>query len=94
MLLLSDVDGAITASPFLEVVEREGGSELTGPVFDPSGTRLYFSSQRGASIRDGEKEIGRTAAALGLDAVTDALPFDPLTHRGITYEITGRFRTS
>jgi hypothetical protein len=94
MLLLSDVDGAITASPFLEVVEREGGSELTGPVFDPSGTRLYFSSQRGASIRDGEKEIGRTAAALGLGVVTDALPFDPLTHRGITYEITGPFRTS
>ena len=23
------------------------GGELTGPVFDPSGTRLYFSSQRG-----------------------------------------------
>jgi secreted PhoX family phosphatase len=22
-------------------------SEITGPVFDPSGTRLYFSSQRG-----------------------------------------------
>jgi secreted PhoX family phosphatase len=22
-------------------------SELTGPAFDPSGTRLYFSSQRG-----------------------------------------------
>lgn len=25
-----------------------GGSEITGPAFDPSGTRLYFSSQRGA----------------------------------------------
>jgi hypothetical protein len=24
-------------------------SEVTGPAFDPSGTRLYFSSQRGAS---------------------------------------------
>ena len=22
-------------------------SEITGPAFDPSGTRLYFSSQRG-----------------------------------------------
>jgi uncharacterized protein len=22
------------------------GSEITGPAFDPSGTRLYFSSQR------------------------------------------------
>lgn len=25
---------------------RHEGSELTGPVFDPSGSRLYFSSQR------------------------------------------------
>jgi hypothetical protein len=24
-------------------------SEITGPAFDPSGTRLYFSSQRGAA---------------------------------------------
>jgi hypothetical protein len=24
------------------------GSEITGPAFDPSGTRLYFSSQRGS----------------------------------------------
>jgi len=26
-------------------------SEVTGPAFDPSGTRLYFSSQRGAAGR-------------------------------------------
>lgn len=26
-------------------------SEITGPAFDPSGTRLYFSSQRGSSGR-------------------------------------------
>lgn len=94
LLLLSDVEGVVTASPFLEAIERDGGSELTGPVFDPSGTRLYFSSQRGASIRDGEKELGRMADSLGLGAVTDAMPFDPLTHRGITYEITGPFRTA
>jgi uncharacterized protein len=35
-----------TVSPFLHY-EGNGSSELTGPVFDPSGTRLYFSSQRG-----------------------------------------------
>jgi secreted PhoX family phosphatase len=31
-----------------EVVELTGvtGSEMAGPAFDPSGTRLYFSSQR------------------------------------------------
>ncbi len=33
-------------SVFLRVV-NQAGSELTGPAFDPSGTRLYFSSQRG-----------------------------------------------
>jgi hypothetical protein len=92
ILLLAEVGDVVTASPFLEVVERDGGSELTGPVFDPSGTRLYFSSQRGASIRDGEKEITRTVEELGLDAVTDALPIAPLTHRGITYEVKGPFR--
>jgi Bacterial protein of unknown function (DUF839)/WD40-like Beta Propeller Repeat len=32
----------------IPVVELTGvtGSEITGPAFDPSGTRLYFSSQR------------------------------------------------
>ena len=28
-------------------VENQAGSELAGPAFDPSGRRLYFSSQRG-----------------------------------------------
>jgi hypothetical protein len=32
--------------PFLQVV-GQSGSEIAGPAFDPSGTRLYFSSQRG-----------------------------------------------
>src|SRR5262245_34749009 len=32
--------------PFLQVVGHSG-SEIAGPAFDPSGTRLYFSSQRG-----------------------------------------------
>jgi secreted PhoX family phosphatase len=31
-------------APFLRI--DVSGSELTGPAFDPSGTRLYFSSQR------------------------------------------------
>jgi uncharacterized protein len=35
-----------TVAPFLHY-EGNDSSELTGPVFDPSGTRLYFSSQRG-----------------------------------------------
>jgi hypothetical protein len=94
VLLLAEVDGVLTASPFIEVVERDTGSELTGPVFDPGGGRFYFSSQRGASMRDGETEIGNLLTDVGLGAVTDELPFDPLTHRGITYEITGPFRAS
>jgi secreted PhoX family phosphatase len=35
------------AAPLLQVVGHDR-SEVTGPAFDPSGTRLYFSSQRGA----------------------------------------------
>lgn len=33
-------------APILQVV-NSAQSEITGPAFDPSGTRLYFSSQRG-----------------------------------------------
>ena len=35
------------AAPFCEVsLEVHSRSELTGPVFDPTGSRLYFTSQR------------------------------------------------
>lgn len=34
------------AAPLLQIVGQDG-SELTGPAFDPSGRRLYVSSQRG-----------------------------------------------
>jgi secreted PhoX family phosphatase len=37
-------------------------SEVTGPAFDPSGTRLYFSSQRGA---DGSSSHGVTFEVTG-----------------------------
>ena len=37
------------AAPFLQLPGREHeNSELTGPVFDPTGSRLYFASQRAA----------------------------------------------
>jgi secreted PhoX family phosphatase len=36
-------------SPLLQVTGQDG-SEITGPAFDPSGTRLYFSSQRGNTL--------------------------------------------
>ena len=47
-------------------VEGHKKSEITGPAFDPSGTRLYFSSQRG---KDGK--VGITFEIKG--------PFDTLT---------------
>ena len=43
-LVILEPNGATSA--FLRVL-NQSGSELTGPAFDPSGTRLYFSSQRG-----------------------------------------------
>lgn len=35
-----------TLKPLVQI-EGQDESEITGPAFDPSGTRLYFSSQRG-----------------------------------------------
>ncbi len=43
----------------LQVVGQDR-SEITGPAFDPSGTRLYFSSQRG-----GEEGRGLTYEITG-----------------------------
>ena len=34
--------------PILQI-EGQDDSEITGPAFDPSNERLYFSSQRGKS---------------------------------------------
>ena len=69
-------------APFLRLPNQnpasleEGGTELTGVAFDPSGTRFYFSSQR--AIPDGFA----------------APPGFPFPGPGITYEITGPFRTA
>jgi uncharacterized protein len=40
------IDAAGNVYPILQVATHVG-SEIAGPAFDPSGTRLYFSSQRG-----------------------------------------------
>jgi secreted PhoX family phosphatase len=48
-LVIVRPDGSVW--PFLQVT-GQSGSELTGPAFDPSGTRLYFSSQRGPTGAD------------------------------------------
>lgn len=36
-----------TLKPLAQVLGHDD-SEITGPAFDPSGTRLYFNSQRGS----------------------------------------------
>jgi hypothetical protein len=38
--------------PLMQIVGQTG-SEITGPAFDPSGTRLYFSSQRAGGLSGG-----------------------------------------
>ena len=68
-------EGAV--APFLQVVGQDN-SEITGPTFNPRRDRLYFSSQRGPSIKT-LPEIN--------PAVTEGGP-----DGGITYEISGPFR--
>jgi secreted PhoX family phosphatase len=50
-----------TATPLVQVVGH-ARSEVAGVAFDPSGTRLYFSSQRGA---DGDSRHGITYEVQG-----------------------------
>ncbi len=42
--------GSVT--PIVQLAEHRA-SEITGPAFDPSGSRLYFSSQRGVDGFEG-----------------------------------------
>jgi secreted PhoX family phosphatase len=61
-------------SPLLRVLNQDG-SELCGPAFDPSGRRLYFSSQRGGGagityeitgpFRQGRRPLLSSSSALG-----------------------------
>ncbi|HEY8545552.1 MAG TPA: alkaline phosphatase PhoX [Acidimicrobiales bacterium] len=71
--------------PFLRVTDPgHEVSELTGPVFSPDGTRLYFSSQRGPT----PKVISDIAAEQGLTIDS------PAALGGITWEVTGPFRNA
>jgi secreted PhoX family phosphatase len=68
--------------PFVRVVEPgHEGSEVTGPVFSPDGTRLYFSSQRGPTP-------GTLTEIAGERGVTG-----DVRNGGVTWEVTGPFRT-
>ena len=70
-------EGAV--APFCRVgASGHEGSEVTGPCFDPSRTRMYFSSQRGPTPKPLREIIPGTDG----DSFTG----------GITYEVTGPFR--
>lgn len=72
-------DGVV--APFLRLAgPGHEESEITGPCFDPSRSRLYFSSERGATPR-GAREI--------IPAMTRDIPG---AGAGVTYEVTGPFR--
>ena len=78
-LVIITPEGAV--APFVRVVgEGHADSEMTGPVFNPSRDRLYFSSQRGPSVK--------TPSEIVAGAV--AVPEGP--QAGMTFEITGPFR--
>jgi len=68
-------DGEV--APFARIVGQDN-SEITGPVFNPARDRLYFSSQRGPSLRP----------------IVDINPAMDTTDMfgGVTYEVTGPFR--
>ena len=74
-----------TVAPFCRMVgNAHRFSEVTGPCFDPSGDRLYVSSLRGrgeALVRDVVPDLDWGAGAEG-------------RHVGVTYEITGPFRST
>jgi len=42
-----------SAFPIVRIKDHHKKSEVTGPAFDPSGTRLYFSSQNGKNGKVG-----------------------------------------
>ena len=66
-------------SPFVRLVgdDHPPSSEMTGVVFDPSGTRMYFSSQR----------------SYPLAPAPDGAPSEfGIIARGATFEVTGPFR--
>lgn len=82
-IVLLTPEGDVT--PFLRVVGPDHQvSEITGPVFSPDGTRLYFSSQRGPTPRT------VTDIAADRDLVIDS----PVNLGGMTFEVTGPFRAS
>ena len=74
-VLIITTDGRV--APFVRALGPEP-IRFTGPVFDPSGTRFYLSSQRATTPR----AVGEIVAGQSTTEFT----------AGVTYEITGPFR--
>ena len=81
-LVLIGTEGLV--APFCRMVGDDHRlSAVTGPCFDPSGTRLYISSLRGrgeALVRDVVEAIDWGDGVEG-------------RHVGVTYEVSGPFRS-
>jgi secreted PhoX family phosphatase len=71
------ITAAGEVAPFCRLPGQDN-SEITGPVFNPTRDRLYFSSQRGPSLKP-------------LDEIVNGIESTDLAG-GVTYEITGPFR--
>lgn len=83
-----DADGNREVAPVVRAAAgQHAGSEFTGPVFDPSGSRLYFASQRMASPSDPTNATagviyevtGPFLRSIAADRSNDALVDEPTT---------------
>jgi hypothetical protein len=74
-VMIITTDGQV--APFVRVLGPEP-IRITGPVFDPSGTRFYLSSQRATTPRS----VGEIVAGQSTTEFT----------AGVIYEVTGPFR--
>lgn len=88
------------AAPLIRI-QGQDGSEVTGPAFDPSGSRLYFSSQRGGGPGAGPGityEVSgpfRSAAPVPVipeSGLTPLLPASALAALGAAYVLKLRRR--
>ena len=79
-LILIGADGARTQ--VLRLDASHAGSELAGVAFDPSGTRLYVSSQRGAGGAGATYEISGPFRTLVATPTTSPATTAPPTNTG------------
>ncbi|MEN0061402.1 MAG: alkaline phosphatase PhoX [Myxococcota bacterium] len=85
------IDNQGHVAPFLRV-PNQGSSEITGPVFNPAGDRMYFSSQRGTNGNGITYEV--TGPFRGTGATPPAPTPTPSTSRYVLQNVRyGNFLT-